>query len=198
MKLLPCLLATLVVLAACAVSCGDKRSTEKAKADQERAADKEQIAALAKRHGAIVEWQKSLPTREMATPFTYDLTKALMPSNDVPVLLVMNLDDIGERDGGFQARFSHFYTKHGFFEFSLDLDCTKEQGTELIAGSRGGVWCYAIVARVTNVVRPAFIVHNSADSEHPQVGSRIDDCIVRAKGNCIELVRLKELSPTDD
>lgn len=186
-RLIICILS----LAVFCVSCKPKPA-QLAKADAEIAADKEDVAGLGKRHDVLLGWHTNLQQRGASSPFTYDVSKALMPTNGSSVLLLMNLDDVRESEGFLHATFSSHYTSRGFFQLVLKLECSAEQGAELLTDDRSS-WerSYAIVAKLSAVSRPAFTLDGTISGEDASIEVRSESSVFVAKGRCIDLVKLR-------
>ena len=67
------------------------------------------MKAFAETNGAVLDWEGELP-RRMVTPYSVDLSCALVRSNEQPVLLVVEI----ERNDGIYARFSVTFLKERF------------------------------------------------------------------------------------
>ena len=188
---LSCLIVCILSLSVFCVSCKPKPN-EQAKADADLAADKEDVAGLAKRHDVFLGWHTNLQRRGASAPFTYDVTKALMPTSGSPVLLLMNLDDVRESEGLLHATFSSHYMSSGFFQLVLKLECGGGQGAALLADDRSSCErSYAIVAKLSAVSRPAFTLEGTMSGEDASIEVRSESDVFVAKGRCMDLVKLR-------
>jgi hypothetical protein len=186
-RLIICILS----LAIFCVSCKPKPA-QQAKTDADLTADKEDVAGLAKRHAILLGWQTNLQKRGASAPFTYDVSRALVPTNGSPVLLLMNLDDVHESEGFLHATFSSHYMSSGFFQLVLKLECSAAQGAELLADDRSS-WhrIYAIVAKLSAVTRPAFTLEGAISGEDASIEVKSESDVFVAKGRCMDLVKLR-------
>lgn len=122
-----------------------------------------------------------------------------MQSNGVPVLLLMEIQDVKAHNGSFQATFSHLYVNNGIFNLVLDLNCTAKQTAELLDDNRDSlVGSYAIVAQVTELDRPKFTLSGTLAGEESRIEVNSDNTVFLAKANCVELVRLKKMILFDE
>lgn len=201
MRQLARLVLFLLVITAACISCNKPSpKTNNLKTRVEERAETEQLSTLAKRYNAIKDWPAKLPKRgESDSPFTFDLTKALISSNDTPIVLVMELVDVTEHDGKFHAKFSHVYFQNCTFELFLDLDCSAKQADELLVISHEGLpERFALVIRVKEVTRPNFILRGTGMNEEHQVEIKSDSVVFYAKAECVDLLRLNATLSTED
>ncbi len=197
MKRLSLLVAVLSIITGLFSSCGkqSKEATERMQMKTEKKDEAEKIAAFSKRCGAVENWRTNLPQRGLlSVPFTFDLCKAVILSNDFPVLLVMELADVVEHEGKFQAKFSRSYFKNGIFDICLDLNCSPQQATDLLAIQHDNLpGRFALAVRVKMVARPTFGLtgHGSSEDEEGRINVSTDENIFYLKGDCVDLLRLK-------
>jgi hypothetical protein len=169
----------LIWVAILAIACGSCGRVDKAREYRQskaQAAEREwqtNATAFAKKYNAIVDWKSALPNRG---PFAADLSKALTRSNSPPLLLIVDLRDVAEKDGSYTAQFSEndFPSSDNDSPFSLELDCTQAQAEHLMELEKGGPFRYAVIAQVREVSRKA-----SNDSVTGFV----------ARGTCVDFMR---------
>lgn len=137
-----------------------EQSTESARKTVEAASETRvsKIKALAARHEAVYDWLSSLPARgNFVTPFTLDVTRALVRSNQQPVLLEVKLLDVARKNGALFAAFSGYYfTNARFINLDVSLTCSPEQAERLMKVSTQSQLRLAVVARIHAVSRPDF------------------------------------------
>ena len=165
-----------------------KAKTEAAKNDQAK-----NVANLAIKNSADAEWESRIPERgAIGYPFTVDVEAALIPSNNVPVLVETELIDIARHGDGYVARFSEFSSTKAFFQLHLELDCTSEQVAELLSAKDGALSRFAVIARIRRVFRPTFQL--TGEGIHEEYGVQIEtnpDTFI-AKGECVEFLPVKD------
>ena len=195
MKRLALLIVVLPVIVFCCASCGrtSEKNTAEASIEADKKAEGNQIATLAKRCQAVENWQTNLPQRGLLSPvFTFDLSKALVLPNDTPVVLVMELTDVTEHDGKFHAKFTQSYFTNGMFDLYLDLNCSSEQATELLAVSHGDLPSrFALAVKVKEVAKPAFSLRGNGVNEEYEIDVKTDENVFLIKAECADLFRLK-------
>jgi hypothetical protein len=107
------------------------------------------IVALALKYNAVTNWEASLPDRGAGEqPFSIDVARALIGSNQQPVLIECNLDDIVEKDGKIIAGLSSVDTVNSL---SLKLECSPGQLT--IFTGTNQLLSFVVVARCHEVQR---------------------------------------------
>ena len=185
------------VLIVCTVVVGGCDRAEKAKQRRIEEAWQSAVGELAKRHGAVVDWESRLPPEDsVETTFSIEASRALMPSNSQPVLLIMDLRDVAEKNGSYTARFDDdmVYKTNRTFRLIIELTCTREQAELLLQkNGRHFLQDYAVVARIAEVSRPRFELTGTADSYEVELS--ISDVFL-AKGSCIDWLRKDEGSKT--
>ena len=98
----------------------EQRATE----IQHREADT-RIVALALKYNAVTNWESSLPVRGGGEqPFSIDVSRAMLGSNQQPVLVKCNVRDVFEKDGKIIASLSSMDTANSL---SLELQCNPVQ-----------------------------------------------------------------------
>jgi hypothetical protein len=145
---------------------------------------------LANRHGAVLDWEARIPDRAGLASYSIDVSRALISSNAQPVLLVMILKDVVEKDGVYNAVFGDYESKHQFsYDLRLQLQCTKEQADKLLRASDLPSREFAVVARISGVARPRFAVRGTHGEEGETGVELIDSSdIFLAKGVCVDLL----------
>ena len=106
------------------------------------------IAALALKYNAITNWTATLPDRGSSEHFSIDVSRALTGSNQQPVLIECNLDDIVEKDGKIITSLSSVDTVNSL---SLQLECSPSQ-LKILTGTNQPS-SFAVVARCHEVQR---------------------------------------------
>lgn len=154
------------------------------------------VSELAKRHGAVVDWGAHRPKRRGGTPYSIDVSTALVRSNGRPVLLVMaHPVDVIQRRGYCVAVFNKH---HWGIELSLELRCTKEQVAQLLRepDTQQTKRRFAVVAKINSVLRPKFKAEASevdfdADDGVAYSGIELttDTDVFVAAGDCLELLQ---------
>jgi hypothetical protein len=155
------------------------------------------LLELASQHHASVDWLESLPDRGMGGVFTIDLTKALVRTNGQPVAMIVNLEDVSDRDGAFIARFfmlpslpsgiRHYHPLH------LLLLCNTKQAEYLLKSKPAiGYPRFAVVATIESVSRPALeaVASENSDTFSFDFDSAPPD-VFFAKGICVDLALLE-------
>lgn len=188
MKILECSL--LILILASPLGCGDSEDRARKRLEEWRKRERAQLIALASRHQACVDWMQSLPEgRSPGGFFTIDVTKALVRTNEQPVALIAELEDLSESNGVQTACFYMLpilpFEIHTDVSLRLFLRCTAEQADTLMKASTQKRFLgqqFALVVRIESVSRPGL------------AGTRWgDDDTFHSKGVCIDLLPLKPL-----
>jgi hypothetical protein len=106
------------------------------------------IAALTLKYNAITNWTATLPDRGFGEHYSIDIARALIGSNQQPVLVRCHLEDIAEKDGKIIASLS---TVDAVSSLSLQLECSPGQ-LETFTGTNQ-ISSFAVVARCREVQR---------------------------------------------
>lgn len=113
------------------------------------------IAALALKYNAVTNWESSLPDRGGSQPFSIDVSRALsadtdnvLPSDQRPVLVKCNVNDIFEKDGKIIASLSSADTTNNL---SLELQCNPVQAATF--ASTNQISSFAVVFKCQDVKR---------------------------------------------
>lgn len=136
----------------------DEQGERKRDSEREAKEQKWEMAVMrfADAHGAFTNWLAQLPDRGYdETLFSIDVSRALIPSNGQPVVLVMRLSDVVEKDGGIKALFK----KEGIRSSILfELKCTQAQASKLLQSVQHDLQTYCVVAHIDDVSRAKFRV----------------------------------------
>jgi hypothetical protein len=92
------------------------------------------IAALAFKYNAVTNWAVALTNRDSSDLFSIEVSRALIRSDRLPVLVKCDLIDIGEDGGQIIASFS--VLEMSIFNLSLDLQCSPDQLKHLTGTKR--------------------------------------------------------------
>lgn len=160
----------------------ERRENEKAEREW-----KTSITDFAAKHAASVDWEESIPNRGLDAPFSIDVSRALVRSNGQPVLVVMDLADVIEKDGNYLATFETLVdlADHSF-EFRVELECTEAQANRFLDGSDSNVSSYAIVARINRISRAKLELRAEGDESGLAVVSGYSPDVFFADGRCID------------
>src|ERR1017187_9416735 len=149
------------------------------------------IAALALKYNALTNWLAALPDRRLGEAFSIDVSRALIRSNGQPVLIIMNLEDVAENNGGYTALFGKDDTKKGMFQLSVELRCTQERANQLLKKTDNDFFqTYAVVARFDEVARPKFRVSGIGGGEDSSVELDNSSDVFLVKGELLDALQL--------
>jgi hypothetical protein len=149
------------------------------------------IAALALKYNAVTNWSAALPDRRIGEAFSIDVSRALIRSNGQPVLIIMNLEDVAENNGGYTALFGKDDIKKGMFQLSVELRCTQERANQLLKTTDNDFFqTYAVVARFDEVARPKFRVSGIGGGEDSSVELDNSSDVFLVKGELLDAVQL--------
>jgi hypothetical protein len=157
------------------------------------------IAALALKYNAGTNWATSLPDRGYGNFFTVDVANALIRKNGQFVAIMVELEDMSDKDGAFTAQFfvlpSHNQLAGSYknLPIHLSLLCSKKQAEILLKidpdnhafGKR-----FAVVAKVESVSRPAFEVENAETGDSYQIDFSSTPYVFFAKGQLVDVIPL--------
>ena len=173
-----------------------KQSTESARKAAAAANETRvlKITSLAARHEAAFDWFSSLPDRgTFATPFTLDITRALVRSNQQPVLLEVELRDVASKNGAPLAIFSEYYLTNKFFiNLDASLTCSPEQAERLMKVSSQSPLRFAIVARIHAVSRPDFTAQAQGREENISIDLDTVSSRLYCQGSLLDFVSLDD------
>jgi len=154
------------------------------------------IANFAKEYNAQADWESHITQRStLKSPFSIDISRALMPTNGQSVLLVMELKDVAEGKNGFSLKFDGYFFENQDFHLSLDAQCSPELANKVLEMSKGKMLefaDFAVVVKVENVSRIGFEVQGTTEGTPPdeppnlEVVNSPDTFIV--KGKCIDVI----------
>jgi len=178
----------LIVGTAIAGGCKPRESTTRN--EESESAWHTALTALAKEHDAVLDWEANLTPRTMGTPFSIDVSRALIQSNGRPVVLVMELDDVLKREDGYAALFSETYYANQMFDLGLELKCTEQQANQILQlEQERKALRFAIVARIVGVSRPKFEpVGGSDGGDQASVKMTFSSDAFLANGVCVDLL----------
>jgi hypothetical protein len=164
-----------------------KVAGKKTEADKQWQAE---LAALAQKHGALTDWQASLPDffKVVRPRFSIEVSRALMPTNGQPVLLVMELNHVAESAGHYTAKFEMPFSIKAFFELVLEVTCTPEQAERLMKSAGGLTPEFALVATISEVSRVKLTLQKSYDPE-VFVEMNTSPAMFIGKGVCLDFVK---------
>lgn len=181
-------LAAFIVAVALAtvVSCDNSQRKSASETAQK---SEDAVAALAKRHGAIVGWEAALPRRDASgSPFTADVSKALVTTNGQTALFSdAYLFDLVEKDGKTTAYFDAAFRGPNFL--ALVLSCAPEQAAQLSTTNVSYGSAFAVVARIAEVSRPRRV---STAGESYETEVDYGSASLYARGTCVDFLRLVE------
>jgi len=147
------------------------------------------IAALALKYNAVTNWAAALSNRV----FSIDVSRTLIRSNGQPDLIIMDLKDIAENNGGYTALFGKDYVTNETFSLSVELKCTLKQANQFLKQTDSNFFqTYAVVARFDKVVRPKFQMSGSFDGEDASIELDASPDVFLVKGELLEAIRLHE------
>jgi len=175
-----------LILAVC-FGCDKTRRRVRTEADTGNQAWQVAIDELARQHEAVLQWENRLPDRG-GWPFTLDLSKALIQTNGKPVLLVMELNDVSEKEGNYFARFTEYFGTNGFFQLLLEIQCTEDQASKLLRTEDDFFPYYAIVARISQVSRARFAITEALENDDRGLDIEGSRAVFLAKGVCVDLL----------
>ncbi len=170
-----------------------ERHTAEIRQQQQEAAVKAAITALALKYNAVTNWTAALPDRGWGERFSIDVSRALIRSNGQPVVMMMDLKDVAENNGGCTAMFASDSVgiTHGSFGLSVELRCTQEQANQLFTTTGNGrLQPYAVVARVDKLVRPKFKASSSWDGEDSSIDMEASSDVFLVNGELLEAIPL--------
>jgi hypothetical protein len=107
------------------------------------------VAALVLQYHAVTNWTTGLPDRGFGEHYSIDIARALIGSNQQPVLVKCHLEDIAEKDGNIIASFSS--RDANVYDLSLQLQCSPEQVITLTSTNQ--LTRFAVIARCHEVQR---------------------------------------------
>jgi len=161
---------------------------------KEHARTKEAISAMASRHNARIDWEKS-PVEGTAYKglFTFQIEDTLV-RDPRPIVGFGSVDDITKENGRYSVHFRDAFHVGGP-DIRFVLECSPQQ-VESILGSKshslrpGSIFeGYAFVASLSSVNRPAFEVRaNPINTEEAEVAVESSDVFHVARGKCLELL----------
>lgn len=194
--------------AAVVAGCSRGEQTKLHQADQTERDWRNAVEALAHKHNASVDWESRLPKRGL-TSFTIDVSRALIRSNGQPVLLIVDLLDVCETDGGYVARFGEMYGENQEFRLAIELECTREQAEDFMRPREHFYRPYALIARVTRVSRTKFEVKgepSAHENDLPNITLEPFPRVFSVAGVCVDFVmskgftfsRLKDFVPPEE
>ena len=148
------------------------------------------VAALALKYNAVTNWESSMSDRGHG-PFSIDLSRALIPTNGQPLLVVMTLLDIEENNGIYTAYFSKDDNTNNMLTLAVHLKCTEEQSNYLLKRvSKDSTDTFAVVARFNKVYMPRFRMRGPNEGEDEEnVSLSYSTNFFIAWGTCLELLK---------
>jgi hypothetical protein len=184
----------LFVLAVICCSCNQQKSEKPASSDNNLRIDPEKISAFAKQYGAIENWRTEIPRRGFTgAPFSYDLQKVLIQTNETPVLMLAELTDVVKQNGSFQAKFTRSYFTNANFEISITLDCSSQIAEKLLTAQTNLLPSqYALIVKAKSVSRIKLSIagQGTEGSAEENVEVNTDQDIFCLKGECLDLMQI--------